>query len=228
MKGWCIRWLDWVLAFFCGGRRLSLALKWIRGCGLLKGRQTSRRGSEREHEGKRWLWWRRLRCEIKVREIKSVRMLRWMSSFLRSAVVWSRGYVAREKMLRCQSILKTVQTLSSVLFSLIYKRGWKMIFIYFISGFIVGGIWMKMLHLSIHFHCPDIPLLSNFFQLVLEILRRFKAGWDIWSLQHVLGLLRGLLGGQKKTCKGRRPWTILVICLNHLNWLLFDAKVQLL
>lgn len=51
-----------------------------------------------------------------------------MSSLLTSTVVWSREYIAREKMLRCQSISKTRAILNPVLFSLIH-RDWKTIFI---------------------------------------------------------------------------------------------------
>lgn len=123
----------------CGGWHVSLVIKWFWSCSLLKGKLTSRRGSEREHEGKRWLWWRQMRCKIKVREIKSVS--RWRDVFiLRNAVVWSRGCVAREKRLRCQSISKTVWTLSPVLFSLIYKRDWKLICIFLMQSMI--GLWV--------------------------------------------------------------------------------------
>ena len=76
------------------GGHVSLVINWMWSCSLLKGRRTLRRDSERENTRERddcdedgWdarSKWERLRvsggCE--------------MSSFLRSAVVWSRGYVA--------------------------------------------------------------------------------------------------------------------------------------
>lgn len=80
LKCWCISSLDWSIGFLHHLRgtsclacyKMNLKLQFVEG-------QTDLKETEREREnagGKRWLWWRRMRCEIKGWEIKSVGRLR--------------------------------------------------------------------------------------------------------------------------------------------------------
>lgn len=131
----------------CEEQHVLLAIKQIWRSSSLKGRRTLRRGCEREHEGERRLWWRWLRCEIKVREMKSVRRLQWMSSFSRSAVVWSRGKCCKREHAEVPITIKEhMDSLLSPLWLDIERRLKKYVYLFIVNGINVrvGGCWGKL------------------------------------------------------------------------------------
>lgn len=122
------------------GGHVSLVINWMWSCSLLKGRRTLRRDSEREREGKRWLWWRRMRCEIKVREIKSVRRLR--DVFILEKCCLIKGICSQgRKCWGANPYQRRYGCSFSVLFSLIYKRDWKIMYFFYLALIGLGGAY---------------------------------------------------------------------------------------